>query len=51
LPGVVGLPLAVAVLVLSGRDLARMWRGLFDPAGRRETEKAGDLALKPSVWY
>jgi hypothetical protein len=44
-PGVVGLPLAVAVLVVSSRDLARMRRGLLDPAGRAETEKAGDLAL------
>jgi hypothetical protein len=30
---VIGLPLAVAVLVLSERDLARMRRGLLDPAG------------------
>jgi hypothetical protein len=45
-PGVVGLPLAVAVLVVSSRDLARMRRGLLDPAGRAETERAGGLALE-----
>src|SRR5262245_52620816 len=44
-PGLVGLPLSVAVLRLSGRDLARMRRGLLDPAGRAETERAGDLAI------
>jgi hypothetical protein len=44
-PGLIGLPVAVAVLVLSGRDLGRMRRGLLDPAGRAETEKARDFAL------
>ena len=43
-PGLVGLPLSFAVLRMSDRDLARMRRGLLDPAGRAETEKAGDLA-------
>jgi hypothetical protein len=47
--GVIGLPLAVAVLVLSGRDLARMRRGLLDPAGRVETERAWVLALEGLV--
>jgi hypothetical protein len=46
---VVGLPLAVAVLVLSNRDLGRMRRGLLDPAGRGETEKAWGLALEGLV--
>jgi hypothetical protein len=45
LPGLIGLPLSVAVLVLSGRDLARMRRGLLDPSGRAETEKARGLAF------
>jgi hypothetical protein len=45
-PGLIGLPLAVAVFVLSGRDLARMRRGLLDPAGRAETETARALADK-----
>jgi hypothetical protein len=45
LPGVVGLSLSVAVLVLPGRDQGRMRRGLLDPAGRAETEKAWGLAL------
>jgi hypothetical protein len=44
-PGVIGLPLSVAVLVLAGRDLGRMRQGLLDPAGRAETEKAGGVAL------
>jgi hypothetical protein len=44
-PGVVGLPLAVAVLVLSGRDQGRMLQGQLDPFGWTETEKAGSLAL------
>jgi hypothetical protein len=48
-PGVVGLPLAVAVLVLSGRDQGRMLQGLLDPAGRVETEKAWGLALEGLV--
>jgi len=34
------------VLVLSGRDQGRMRRGLLDPAGSAETEKAGGLALE-----
>jgi hypothetical protein len=48
-PGVVGLPLAVTVLVLSHRDLGRMRQGLLDPAGRAETETAWDLALEGLV--
>jgi hypothetical protein len=47
--GVVGLPLAVAVLVLSDRDLARMRRGLLDPLGGRRrmpgTSRWGGLFL------
>jgi hypothetical protein len=39
-PSVIGLPLSAAVLVLSGRDLARMRRGLLDPAGEAETDGA-----------
>jgi hypothetical protein len=45
-PGVVGLPVSVVVLVLAYRDLARMRRGLLDPAGRAETETARVLADK-----
>ena len=41
----VGLSLSVAVLVLPDRDQGRMRRGLTDPAGRAETEKAWGLAL------
>jgi hypothetical protein len=44
-PGVVGLPLAVAVLMLAHRDLGRMGRGVLDPAGKVETEKAKHHAL------
>ena len=44
-PGLVGLPLSFAVLRMADRDLTRMRRGLLDPAGRAETEKAGNLAL------
>jgi hypothetical protein len=46
LPGVIGLPLSVAVLIVSNRDLTRMRRGLLDPAGREETEKARGLAME-----
>jgi hypothetical protein len=45
-PGVVGLPLSVTVLVLAGRDQGRMLQGLLDPFGWTETEKAGSLALR-----
>jgi hypothetical protein len=44
-PGVVGLPLSVVVLVLAYRDLGRMGRGMLDPAGRAEAEKAIQHAL------
>jgi hypothetical protein len=37
------------VLVLSDRDLARVRRGLLDPAGRAETERAWGLALEGLV--
>jgi hypothetical protein len=48
-PGVIGLPFAAAVLIMSSRDLSRMRRGLLDPAGRAETDKAGTLALEGLV--
>jgi hypothetical protein len=44
-PGVVGLPLSVVVLVLGYRDLGRMGQGVLDPAGRAETGKATQHAL------
>jgi hypothetical protein len=47
--GVAGLSLAVAVLIVSNRDLGRMRRGLVDPAGRVETERAWGLALEGLV--
>ena len=38
------------MLVLSDRDQGRMRRGLLDPAGRAETERAWDLALEGLVF-
>ncbi len=42
--GLLGFPLAVAVWVLAGRDLARMGAGTLDPAGRAEAMQARRLA-------
>ncbi len=44
LTGLLGLPLAVAVWVLAGRDLARMRAGALDPAGRAQAVQARRLA-------
>jgi hypothetical protein len=44
-PAALGLPLAVAALVLSERDLGRMQARLMDPAGQGATEHARDLGI------
>lgn len=44
-PAALGLPLAVAALVLSRRDLGRMEARLMDPAGQGATEHARDLGV------
>jgi hypothetical protein len=44
IPVAVGLPLAVVTLTLVRRDLELMGAGRMDPAGRKQTERAGDRA-------
>jgi hypothetical protein len=39
-PGLVGLPLGLATLVMGRRDLGLMEAGLMDPEGRKRTEEA-----------
>src|SRR2546423_1520291 len=43
-PGLGGLPLGVATLLMARRDLGLMKAGLMDPAGRTRTEGAATFA-------
>jgi hypothetical protein len=45
LPGLIGLPLGIAVWVLAERDLVKMRSGLMDPGGLQDVQNARRLGV------